>query len=215
MRRAHAWAAVPCATLLLALGSICVPRARRAHEPIDWLGALLLGAALLCLTVGLGQQSGTPSTLDLHARAALDPRFFLAALLLPLAFVVVELRLRWPVMSLTLFRAPAFAAAAVLSLLIGVVLVVALVEIPLFAGAVLGASPLDAGLALLRMTVCIPVGALAGGWLSNRLGCPPAAALGVLLYRHWVVADVPNGPCVRAGAISRWPREAPGWDSGW
>jgi MFS family permease len=82
---------------------------------------------------------------------------------------------------LRLFRRVAFSAAALLSLLIGAALIIALVEIPLFLFSLQNTTAIAAGLALVRMTALVPVGAFAGGWLSGRIGCPPTAALGTLL----------------------------------
>lgn len=172
---------LPIVAALLILGFLSVPRARGAREPIDYIGALIFGASLIFLTVGLGQQSGTPGAFNLSAHAQLDPRFLGTAALLFLVFVVVEMRLRWPIVRPALFRRGAFSGSAILSLIIGIALVVALVEIPVFMYSVSQSTDIAAGLSLLRMTALIPVGALAGGWLTGRFGCPPAAVLGTLM----------------------------------
>jgi MFS transporter, DHA2 family, triacylglyceride efflux pump len=82
---------------------------------------------------------------------------------------------------LGLFRRGAFAAANGMSALVGVALIAAMVDVPLFAATVLGRSPIDAGLALLRLTALIPLGALAGGWLAARLRGSVVSAAGLLL----------------------------------
>lgn len=188
---------VPLAAALFAAGWFSLPRARGTREPIDLWGALLFGAALMCLTVGLGS-AGEPGALNVSARYSADVRFLLASLALFLLFLMVEWRRRFPIIPLALFRAGAFASAAALSLLVGAALIVALVEIPLFVGTLLTPSPIEAGLALLRMTAFVPIGALAGGWLSGRLGTRVAAALGLV--------------CTAAGfwLMHLWPANA-GW----
>ncbi len=203
------WLNVPAAALLLGAGFFALPRSRGAREPIDLPGALLFGASLTCLTLGLGAQSGSPGALNLTSHYAADGRLLVAALALFAAFVALELRRRWPVVPLGLFRRSAFTAASTLSLIIGVALIVALVEIPLFIGTLVTSSPIDAGLALLRMTALVPVGALAGGWLAGRAGSRIAATLGVLCtaggfwLMHLWPADVGWGQitlsCVVAG----------------
>ncbi|MBF6589127.1 MAG: MFS transporter [Ktedonobacterales bacterium] len=172
---------LPLVAILLFVGFFAVPRARGAREPIDYIGALLFGISLLLLTVGLGQQTGGADSLSLSAHASLDPRFLGGAAVFFILFVVVELWRRFPVISPALFRRPAFASAAVLSLLVGVALIATLFLIPIYVQTLDNATPLAGGLALLRVTVLIPVGALAGGWLSSRYGCPPAGALGMVL----------------------------------
>jgi MFS family permease len=172
---------IPLAVVLLVAGFFSLPRHRGAREPIDLAGALLFGASLTCLTIGLGQQSGQAGVLTAAAQVSFEPRFLLAALVFFILFVALELRLRWPVVQPRMFRSPPLAASALLSLLIGVGLIVALVEIPLYMGTLLAFTPVAAGLALLRLTAFIPVGALLGGWLSSKLGCPPPALAGVIL----------------------------------
>ncbi len=54
-------------------------------------------------------------------------------------------------------------------------------DIPLFIATVQNGSALDSGLALLRLTVMIPVGALVGGWLCSRITCRLTALLGLIL----------------------------------
>ena len=170
---------VPLAVLLLVAGYVALPRNRGARERVDIAGALLFGAALTCLTLGLGQQTGATGALSIGASVHWNPRLVAASFALLLVFVLVQTRLRHPVVPPALFRSAAFSAAALLSLIVGVALIVALVEIPLFIGTLVTNSPIEAGLALLRMTALIPVGALAGGWLTARFGCRLSACLGV------------------------------------
>ncbi len=175
------WLNLPLAALLLIFGAFSLPRARGVREPVDIIGALVFGASLTCLTIGLGQQSGGVGVLDPKAHSTFNPLFLGAAALFFVAFIVLELTIRWPVVDLRLFRRVAFSAAALLSLLIGAALIIALVEIPLFLFSLQNTTAIAAGLALVRMTALVPVGAFAGGWLSGRIGCPPTAALGTLL----------------------------------
>ncbi len=175
---------IPIALVLFAAGYFCIPRGRGFRERVDLTGALLFGISLALLTLGLGQQSGQPGVFSVTARSTLDPRLLLAAAAVFVVFVVVELRRRWPVVEPAMFRRAAFSAASALSLLVGAVLIVALVQIPLFVATLVSTSPvhqeIDGGLALLRLTALIPVGAIAGGWLSGRIGCRATAVLGLL-----------------------------------
>src|SRR6185437_3000240 len=121
---------------------------------IDWLGALLLGGALLCTSLGLGQSAGAITDLKQAQTAQNNPLLLVAAAVLWVGFVLVEARRRDPVIALGLFRSGAFTAGAFFNLLLGMALIVALVDIPIYVLAVVaGAAYLDAGLALLRMTV--------------------------------------------------------------
>ena len=64
------------------------------------------------------------------------------------------------------------------NLLVGVALVAALVDIPLFArNTTTPGDQLGAALVLLRLLVAVPVGAVAGGWLC-RIVAPRLVAAG-------------------------------------
>jgi MFS family permease len=173
------WINLPVAALLLVGGVTLLPRSARRHgERIDLVGALLLGASVACLTIGLGAQAGAVGAVGLTTPASVNPTLVIVALVLLAVFILFETRLRWPVVDMALFRRGAFSAASALSLLIGAALIVAMVLIPVFVITVLNEPPIQSGLALLCMTGWIPVGALAGGWFSVRAGCRATAALG-------------------------------------
>ena len=85
-----------------------------------------------------------------------------------------------PVVELSLFKRATFSATSLVSLLVGAALIIAMADIPLFIATVLGGRPIDSGLALLRLTVMIPVGAIIGGWLCARITCRLTAILGLI-----------------------------------
>jgi MFS family permease len=188
-----------------------IPKGIRLHEGIDWPGAILLGLMLTCLSLGLAQQ-GTelgPTAVN-SANPQNNPVSLMLALIFLLAFIVVELiprwrvphlslsrpfpflhlrlvqETRWPVVDLSLFKRFPFSASALVSLLVGAALIIAMADIPLFVDTVLSRQineadiPLVSGLALLRLTAMIPIGALLGGWLSSRISCRFTGVLGLL-----------------------------------
>lgn len=173
------WLNLPLAAALLVTGLYAIPRGGRRREGVDFLGALLFGMAVACLTIGLGAQA---SQLGVGAvSSGANPLFLLASGVLLIVFLAVETRVRWPVVDPALFRRMGLSAAVILSLLIGAALIVAMVMIPVFVMTVLGGDPISGGLTLLRLTALIPVGALVGGWLASHSGLRPTAALGCLL----------------------------------
>src|SRR5579885_3487119 len=98
-------------------------------------------------------------------------------------FIVLEVmieRRNLPLIELSLFKRATFSASSLVSLLVGAALIIAMVDIPLFVATVLGGGPIDSGLALLRLTVMIPIGAIIGGWLCGRITCRLTAIVGLI-----------------------------------
>lgn len=71
--------------------------------------------------------------------------------------------------------------ALLVSLLVGVALVGIVVDIPILARLTVTDSQTTAALVLVRFLVAVPVGALVGGWLSDRFGPSVVAAVGLIL----------------------------------
>ena len=161
--------------------------ATRERRRIDLLGTLLFGASLTCLSLGLSQEAAqiTPTTPAPGTAPVQNNLWLIAAALLLLAlFIGYELyserRKRSPLIELSLFRQSTFSASALVSLFVGAALIIAMADIPIFVATVLDRPALDSGLALLRLTAMIPVGALLGGWLCSRITCRWTAVLGLL-----------------------------------
>ncbi|HEX9069893.1 MAG TPA: MFS transporter [Ktedonobacterales bacterium] len=170
---------IPVALGLLAAGAFALPRFAAARGRVDLLGTSLLGGFLVCLAAGFGLQSQFTVSSSVVAP---KPALLLAAAILLGLFILIELRRRSPAIDVRQFGKRAFSAAALLSFFTGVSLVVAIVLIPAFMTTLQPtAGGLAGAFALLRMTIFIPLGALAGGWLSTRFGCSPGATTGTLL----------------------------------
>jgi MFS family permease len=163
-----------------------IPRGKRLRDRIDWLGAVLLGAALTCLSLGLAQQ-GTELGPTVRGATPQNNPFSLAlSAVFLVAFILVERRVRHPVIDLTVFKRFTFSASSLVSLLVGAALIIAMADIPLFVDTVLSNQfsqadlPLVSGLALLRLTAMIPIGAFLGGWLCGRISSRFTGVLGLL-----------------------------------
>jgi EmrB/QacA subfamily drug resistance transporter len=172
---------VPIVMILMILSWFLIPKGTRLREGIDWLGALLLGASLTCLSLGLAQQGTDLGPTPANSPAPQNnPIALVLAVILLIAFVLVERKMRWPVIDLSLFKRFSFSATSLVSLFVGAALIIAMADIPIFVDTVLQRSVLDSGLALLRMTALIPIGALLGGWLCGRITCRFTAIIGLL-----------------------------------
>ena len=163
------WLNLPLTLALAVLAWPVLTVPRRLEGRVDVLGGALAGFALACLTVGLAGETlgGRPALLGA------------AAVLL----VLLAARIRRsgdPLLPPRLLAARPFAAANASSLLAGAALVVALVEIPLFAAIVLGRTPTAVALTLLQLTAFVPLGAVVGGWLGGRVPLAAVAAAGMV-----------------------------------
>lgn len=170
------------------------PTARRARH-LDLPGTLLLGASLVSLSLGLSQEAviGTAALTGPNNPAPIqnNPVLIASAIVLFLVFVGLEIFTErrvtrafgraLPIVEPSLFRSRAFSASALVSLLVGAALIIAMADIPLFIATVQNGSALDSGLALLRLTVMIPIGAVIGGWLCSRITCRLTALAGLVL----------------------------------
>jgi MFS family permease len=173
------WINIPFAAFLLwALW----PEMRAGAEPgrpaaLDWLGTLLATAGLVLLTLAL--YSTNP-----EQRPVGDGFVWQ----LPLAivcfglFVWHERRTRNPLINVRRFADSAFTGSVLTNAIAGAGLMVALIYVPLLANAVFEMNASSAALLLLRLMVGIPIGALLGGFLAERLrSYRLVAALGLLL----------------------------------
>ncbi len=132
-----------------------------AVRRIDFIGALLVAAATICLLLGLTW--GGNQTYDWGSVQVIG--VLAASGILYIAFFISERFAAEPVLPLTLFRNRVFAAASVLSLLQLMVLVGLIIYLPLFLQGVLGESATYAGAVITPLTLSSVVGATAAGAL--------------------------------------------------
>jgi MFS family permease len=168
------WVNLPMAAPL-ALAGWRVLANRAAGGRIDWAGGALLSAALAIFTVAL-----VDDPLDRRPWPATAALLAVSALL-GAAFLWHERGARASLLRLAMFAPRPVWAAHAAHVLVGGGLITALIGVPLFVNLVLGDRPLAGGLTLLRLTVAVPLGALAGGWLAGAWGIRPAAVLGMWL----------------------------------
>ena len=143
---------------------------------VDGLGGALL--ALVLAFVVISFSTADPGQgLVAPAAAVLLP----AALVAAIALAIRETRAPAALVPLGQLRDPAAAGALLCNLAIGAGLMAALVDIPIFARATAYGSQLGAALVLLRLLAAVPVGAVLGGFLCERLGYRVTTLLGMAL----------------------------------
>ncbi len=138
----------------------------------DKTGAVLAACGLILLTAGLARDEAMPRFLALAL-----PVMGLSTLAV---LVFVQLRSSHPMIDMRLFTRPGFSFGNLAAGFAGGGLIVPMVNIPLYSATVLERDALEGGLLLLRMTLLIPIGAVAGGWLGARIGERVVTGLGAL-----------------------------------
>ena len=154
---------------------------RRFHERavgprtrIDYLGAVLLTAAISLVVLGLleGGESWAWASWPTFA-------IFGAAVALILAFVAVERRAESPVLPPWVFRTPVLRITSAISLLVGGLIVGLSSYVPTLGQEVLGASAIVSGFALATLTIGWPIAAAQAGRLYLTIGFRATGLLGV------------------------------------
>jgi Na+/melibiose symporter-like transporter len=152
-----------------------------ADRRIDIGGALTLVGGIGLISYGL-VQADTASPRELAG-------YFLVALLLLVAFVMIERRVRNPVVQLAIFRRGRFNGAVLANLIANVIFGAAIFFMALYLQVVEDMSPLRAGVMLLPATIPIllvnpfgtRLGLRFGPWLPTAVGMALLAAASVLL----------------------------------
>lgn len=169
---------VPLSLALIGATLALLPREHRdrteTRPAIDYLGAVLMAASLAALTIGLAGDTQA-------GQVAVRPAWLAVCVVAFALFLWTETRAKDPLVRLGLFRKLPFSAANLANLAVGVALIIAMVEIPLYAYSILGTSEIEGGLLLMRLTIMIPLGALIGGWIADRVGYQITGVLGFVL----------------------------------
>ena len=157
---------VPVGALGIVVSQFFIDESRdTSHEQsIDLPGLLTSGGGLFALSYALieGNQRGWGSGEILG--------LFAAALVLLVAFVVLESRQRLPMLDLSLFRIGSFVGANIVALLVSLGMGGVFFFVSLYVQNILGYSPTKAGAIFLPMTVLIILIAPVAGKASDRVG---------------------------------------------
>ena len=135
-----------------------------AEGRVDWAGLVTFSGGLLCLVYALirGNAEGWTSTQIVVLLAA--------ALVLLVAFLVVERRQRLPMLDLSLFRNPAFDGASIAAFALSASMFSMFLYLTLYIQNALGYSALEAGVRFLPVTLLSFLVAPVSGKLSERFG---------------------------------------------
>jgi MFS family permease len=135
------------------------------RRAVDWVGAALLGLGLALLVVALYPDEPTVRATNAYAVPAA-----IGAVAALGVFGWRQLRRLEPLIPAPLLKGRAFIGSNAANFAGGVALMVALADVPVVGRAIFDLDQLRAGLLLTQFLIGIPIGALAGGWLTGRLG---------------------------------------------
>ena len=148
---------------------------RREHH-IDYLGATLLTGGCSLLILGL-LEGGTAWAWG----SATSALVLGTALVLLVAFVLVERRAAEPVLPLWVFRRRVLIGGNLTALGVGALLIGLSSYVPTYVQGVLGTGAVKAGFALAALTVGWPIAATLSGRLYMRIGFRDTALIGVVI----------------------------------
>ncbi len=161
---------------LLAAGRL-VPESKDelAHRGYDLAGAVTVTGGVMALVYAIVRSS------SLGWGSSQTVGFFLLALALLTAFVVIELRSAEPLVRLSIFRTRSLSAANLTMFLVASGMFAMFFFNTLYVQRVLGYGPLEAGVSFLPFTAGIMVSAGLASNLAPRIGVRPVAAAGMIL----------------------------------
>ncbi|ODT22402.1 MDR family MFS transporter [Microbacterium sp. SCN 69-37] len=161
--------------LVLVQATLHVPARRRKKTTIDYLGIVLLSAAVSLLLIWV-TNAGTTTTGDWWDLGNNDwwslttVLMVGGAILAALLFVIVELRSREPLVPLTLFRNRTFTLSVIASIATGIAMFGASVFLSQYMQLARGATPTEAGLMTIPMIAGLLVASVGVGTLVTRYG---------------------------------------------
>ncbi|MFD0589578.1 MDR family MFS transporter [Paenibacillus sp. GCM10027627] len=135
-----------------------------SKQPIDWIGAITLIGAVVCLMFAL-ELGGKEFP---WASVQIIGMFAASALLLAI-FLYAETKAKEPIITYALFKKRIYSTSILTSFFSGAAFIVASVYIPIFIQGVLGGSATNSGLVLLPMMVASVVTATLGGFLMTKI----------------------------------------------
>jgi EmrB/QacA subfamily drug resistance transporter len=170
LTEAFGWESIFFVNLPIGIAAIALTLAKvdevkaQAGGRVDWPGTVTFSAALFLLIYGLirGNAKGWGSTLIVS--------FLVGAVVLLVAFVVVERLQKVPMLDLSLFRKPAFVGASIAAFVLSASMFAMFLYLTLYVQNVLGYSALESGLRFLPVTILSFLVAPLSGKLAERFG---------------------------------------------
>jgi EmrB/QacA subfamily drug resistance transporter len=157
---------IPIGILALIVVAVVLPKTKAVERPtIDYAGIALLAGAPTCIVL-VTSFAGSVWAWDSWQVVAAIVGF----VILVIGFILVEQRVREPVMPLRLFRNRVFATSSIIGFVVGFAMFGAITFLPLYMQRVQGVSATESGLRLLPMMAGLLLTSLASGQIISRTG---------------------------------------------
>jgi EmrB/QacA subfamily drug resistance transporter len=191
------WALAGAAVLLFALTLTVGTSKESEPKPLDWLGAVVIGGAVAALVFGI---------LEAPSRGWGDPLVIgclAGGVLMAIAFGVIELRERHPLLDVRLFTVPEFATGSAAITIFFAALFGFFYLVMQYVQLVMGYTPIQTALALTPLMVPVLTLSVASSWLLPRVGLRALVFVGLLLIAAGFL-------CLRLLEL-----DSPYWDLAW
>lgn len=180
-------------TLVLVLASLRGVEQNRQRGKFDLLGTLLITLSLIALNIGLDSRTADTATstgqFQNVAEAAANQYtvpLLVGSVVAFLLFLLVESRVRYPLIHLNIFRKQNVSPAAFANVCVGFGLTIGLVALPLLVNFRDGGSDADtikdaafiSGVLLSCLTIPMALFALPGAWITDRYGYRATTVIG-------------------------------------
>ncbi len=162
------------AIFLMAISLGSRPMSVSGKRPMDFAGAALLSTSVIALLAGVAGR----------APLAMIPTSLVALVM----FVLVERRHPEPLLPMDLMRQRIIAVSSAAGAVVGGVMTASVIYLPLFAQAVMQATPASAGAIVAPMLVGWPIASALSGRLLISVGTQPLVRLGFVIVAASAVA---------------------------
>jgi EmrB/QacA subfamily drug resistance transporter len=169
------WINLPVSLIIILIVISFLRASPRTYDKVDYIGGFLLAAGVGFFSLGLSQESRNPHYLIYLIG-------FLAIAVICFTFFGIRItRTSNPLFKISLFKNLTFSVANLTNILVGGALIIAMVNIPLMSDTIMGKTAMEGGLRLLRFTIMLSAGAVAGGFLCKRFGYRLPTIIGLIL----------------------------------
>ena len=175
------WLNIPLVFIIIPIVHKNIKNNYKKNENIDYSGAILITLSLIFLTLLISSL----------------PTFNLTTLLCSIftvlsvsGFIFRQITAKYPIIPRFLF-AKEFIVSHMIQFLVGIALIIGMVTVPLMANTVFDLSPIHSGFWLLRLTLGVAIGAIAGSILAKLFSNRTIIIVGLVLSStgYWFLSN--------------------------